>query len=393
MPDTLDANGLTIKTKAELVAELIADMQAIYGTDINTDSDSPDGQQIDIIAQQGIDQRELLEAINAGFNVDEAEGTKLDALCALIGITRAGATFTYQNVEVEIDRALGLVGLDSDALVLEPTGIYTVKDDTSNLFYLLDSVTFTGSGTYSLNFRAAEIGVVEVTPNTITTPVTVIAGVVSVNNPDAVNSTGVDEETDFQLRNRFKASTGISATGNTESLQAALANLTDVTVAKVYENYTHETDSDGIPAHCIWAIVQGGDPDEIGQAIYAKRGMGCNMRGDEEVNVTKPDGGIFISKYDVPVNSDLYIRLKITGDYDSDYVKSSIVDNLFWSIGGDASSDIIYAYLKALSIADGVSWVITDVEVSDNGSDWDEVAEISGLTGRFVNGTARITLL
>jgi uncharacterized phage protein gp47/JayE len=393
MADNFDANGLTINTLAENITQITDDMKTIYGSDISVASDDPDGQQINIIAQQGIDQRELLLAINAARDIDQAEGINLDIIVAYIGLKRNGATFTYQNIEITIDRAMGLVGLDSDPLNLNPTGIYTVKDDTGNMFYLLDSVSFTGAGTYSLNFRAAAIGQVQTSVNTITTPVTVLAGVVSINNPAQANSIGIDEESDFQLRNRFKASIAISSTGSVESLQATLANLPDVTVAKVYENYTHVTDINGIPANTIWAIVQGGDPDAIGQAIYAKRGMGCGMKGNNTVNITKPDGTNFVAKYDEPVDEDIFIRFKITGIYDVDYVKTSILSNLFWPIGENASGDMVTTYLKDLSKTNNYGWIITQVSLSIDGFTWAEIVPISGLTGRFINNINNIILL
>ena len=178
MSDILDSNGLQTKTLSELRDELIANYKIIYGNDINTDQNSPDGQIITIEAQVGEDLREILQQVNAGFDPDQALGRVLDQRVAINGITRNEGTYTFQNIEITTDRALNLIGLDGQANELNPTvsGLYTVKDAAGTLFYLLSSQVIAGAGTYSYNFRAAEIGQVEVTPNTITTAETGIAG-------------------------------------------------------------------------------------------------------------------------------------------------------------------------------------------------------------------------
>ena len=44
MPDLIDASGLTLKTRTEIVNELKDSLRGIYGNDINLDQNSPDGQ-------------------------------------------------------------------------------------------------------------------------------------------------------------------------------------------------------------------------------------------------------------------------------------------------------------------------------------------------------------
>jgi len=52
---TFTPDGLTIQTFDEIYAELVAGYQAIYGTDINLDPDSPDGQRVGIEAKARLD--------------------------------------------------------------------------------------------------------------------------------------------------------------------------------------------------------------------------------------------------------------------------------------------------------------------------------------------------
>ena len=68
MPNILDVNGLQIKTFNEIKEELITSLRGIYGNDINVDSNSPDGQLVNILAQAIIDQLELIQQAYNSFD-------------------------------------------------------------------------------------------------------------------------------------------------------------------------------------------------------------------------------------------------------------------------------------------------------------------------------------
>ena len=393
MPDNFDETGLTTKTLTEIIEELEDDYKDIYGNDINIDQNSADGQIINIQAQEGVDLRELLSSINNGFDPDQAEGRVLDQRVALNNITRNAGTFTLVPVEITVDQALNLIGLDdqSDELVPTVSNLYTVKDDAGNEFYLLASVSIVGAGTDSYSFRAANIGAVEVLVNTITTPVTIIAGVTNINNTAGASSQGVDEETDAALKVRRRASTSISAVGYLDAIEAALQDLDNVVTAIVLENNTDVTDGDGIPPHSIWAIIEGGDNIEIGTVIYAKKSSGSGMKGAVEVEITRPNGTLFTSKFDRPIDEDLYIRFNLVlpgGVVDTDNLKELIVENITWGVGADAVGSIITTYVQSLN----VNYQISAMEVSNDGASWFEVEQTTLPVNRFVNDITRITI-
>lgn len=393
MSDELGSNGLITKTKSELKSELVENYQDIYGDDINVDQNTPDGQLIDIQAQVGVDLREILEQVNAGFDPDQAIGRVLDQRVAINGITRNAGTYTFQNVEITTDRALNLIGLDLESNKLNPdvSGLYTVKDDAGTLFYLLDSQNIVGAGTYSFNFRAAEIGQVEVTINTITTPGTIIAGVTNINNPDPVNSTGQDEETDAELKVRRRISTAITSKGNLDGLEAALKDLDGVTTALAEENDTKSIDANGTDPNTIWCIVEGGDDTEIATVIYSRKTAGCGMRGDQSVLIPRTNNRFYNVRFDRPGNEDLYIRasLQIPGEsFDPDDIKEAIVNNVIWGVGEDAESSIITCFLKEYNS----NFKITGVDVSKDGVLWDEIVSVDLIKNRFLNDVSRVII-
>jgi len=332
MPNQVTAAGLTVKTIDEIVTFLTDALKAIYGDDINVDPDSPDGQWINTIAQMAVDNLELQVQIYNSFDPDQAPGVILDQRVALNGLMRLGGTFTITPVTVVTDRALSLAGLDAEVDNPDGTG-FTVQDDEGNQFILVDSEVIPSAGSYSLAFRAKNPGAVETVPNTITTPVTIVLGVVSVNNPLTYTTLGINQETDAALRIRRQRSVAISSIGYLQGLLAALLNINEVTSAFVYENNTGAADGDGVPGHSIWVIVEGGSDEDVAQVIYSKRNAGCGMKGDEEVVITQIDGSPFVIKFDRVENEDLYIEFDAesidgVGTIDAGYIADQLVIRL-----------------------------------------------------------------
>lgn len=364
MPNSFDQNGLQTLTQSEIVEDLTQDFKEVYGEDINVDSNSPDGQIINIFAQMLEDQYELLSQVNASFDPDQAVGTVLDQRCAINGIQRKAGTYTYVSVDVTADRSITLDGLDTVSL----EDAYTISDSEGNQF-VLSATSPINAGVSQLVFRAANVGNVEVLPNTITTPVTIILGVKSVNNPSGAIEKGINEETDAELRERRKRSVSIANQGYTDGLLAALENLSDVTRANVYQNRSNTTDADGIPGHSIWVVVLGGTDAEIGQVMDNKVAGGVGMKGSQSVNVQQADGSVATYYFDRPTAQTLYVLLDITAmdgqTIVGDEIKSALASGMNYMPNQAAdSSDIIY-YLKShfdnLAIScqvstDGVTW-------------------------------------
>lgn len=364
MPNSFDANGLQTLTQNEIVEDLTQDFQDVYGEDINVESNSPDGQIINIFAQMLEDQYELLSQVNASFDPDQAVGVVLDQRCAINGIQRKAGTYTYVTIEVETDRSVTLQGLDQ----YPEEQAYTVSDGEGNKF-VLSATSAIGAGTSQLVFRALNVGNVEVLPNTITTPVTIVLGVKSINNPGVAITQGTNEETDAELRERRKASVSIANQGYVDGLQAALANIPDVARVNVYQNRSNTTDADGIPGHSIWVVIQGGTDTEIGAVMDNKVAGGVGMKGTESVNVLQSDGQVATYYFDRASAQTLYVSLDITPlDWQSIVpadIKSALVSGMSFQPNQTvSSSDIIY-YLK--TIQDNIA---VTCQVSTDGITW-----------------------
>lgn len=387
MPNSFDANGLQVITQNELVDNLTQSFQTIYGEDINVDSNSPDGQIINVFAQSLEDFYELLSQVNASFDPDQAIGTVLDQRCAINGIQRKGGTYTYVTVDVTVDRSVTLDGLDQVA----PEQAYTISDNEGNMF-VLSATSSISTGTSALVFRALNVGNVEVLPNTITTPVTIILGVTSVNNPGGALEQGVNEETDAELRERRKQSLSVSNQGYTDGLLAALLNIEDVTSANVYQNRGNTTDSDGIPGHSIWVVVRGGTNAEIGAVMDNKVPGGVGMKGNTSVAVRQADGSNAVYYFDRPTSELLYASIEVTplnGQVvDYDVLKESIASHFNFAPNQTVDSSSIICYIKSI-----LENVAVTCEISTDNSTWNAVETPSTKDKYFYLTSASITIV
>ncbi len=308
MPNQITAAGLETKTRAELITEDTAALEAIYGADIDLASDTPDGQVQGIRVQAALDQLDLVTQVYNGMDPDQAIGRTLDQRVAVNGIQRQAGTYTLTPITITVDESLSLVGIDDS-----PDDPYTVADDQGNKWQLLSTQNPVAAGDYIYDFRAATPGAIPTIPNTITVPVSVVLGVTAINNPTIYTSLGITEETDPELRLRRQESVSLASLGFNPALRAALKNIDGITDAFVKENVSGSTDANGIPSHSIWVIVAGTAPAaQIAQAIYDKRNAGCGMKGSVSYTILQSDGTPFVVRWDVVQPENLYIAFTAT---------------------------------------------------------------------------------
>lgn len=454
MPNILDANGLQIASLSEIVDALVLGLQQTYGDDINVNPNTPDGQLINIFAQADIDMLETLLDVYNIFFVDNSYGVNLDQLVALNGISRKPGSFTEVYVEVTVSGALNLPGLDTttpftvaddsgNQYRLKTTYVFGAAGTASLLFEaaLLGQVQVTDNTI--TNIITTTLGVtgvnnpsfsISTTGDTTTSDPTITgipdttgmragmdlvsaafpAGtkVLSVDSPSQITATndatssgtvgiavstvetivGDPEETDIQLKIRRAKSFHLQTVGPSDSIRAAILEVADVSDCYVAENNTGSPVS-GVPAHGVWIIVNGGADAEIGQAIYAKKMGGCDMKGDETYVVSRQQGNTFTAQWDVALPQDLFVRAtlnpRIPGQvFDLTTDKAALAAALLFKLGASpAIGDVVQAMFAIEPNA-----VLSTVNVSENGTDWVDIISPSDLQHYFTLSAANITL-
>ena len=371
-------DGIQVQTFQEIYDELAAGYRAIYGEDINLDADSPDGQRVAIEAQLVLDAQSFGALEYNQRDPDFALGQSLNSIIKLSGITRRPATRSQVDVTVVTDRPLTL-----------PVD-YAVEDDLGQGWTTL-AVRTLSAGATTVTLFSENFGAVEADPATVTQPVTVVIGVQSVTNPTAA-TVGIDEEADQDLRVRRNRSLETPQSSSTGRMFTALANLPNVTDVAVYENDTATTDSDGIPAHSLWVVVEGGAVAAIVETMTKNKtggkGMVGSVTGTFTEPVTRPNGTTFTivhsMTFDRPVDVPVLVRLDATRKDAANPVDEALISQAIAARTFNIGENLLAGDLYRLAFNAGESFIPTNLEISrDSGATYTDGRILSDLNEKF----------
>ncbi|MFZ5936577.1 baseplate J/gp47 family protein [Pseudomonas sp. HS6-2] len=339
------ATGISAPTYAEVLAFLKAQYQSIYGADVYLGSDSQDGQFLGVLALAISDANAATIATYLSFSPATAQGAGLSSNVKINGIKRSASSFSTADVLV-----VGQAGT--------PIANGVAEDQAGNKWALPASVTIPPEGQITVTATCSTADSITALPGQINKIATPTLGWQTVSNIAAA-APGAPVETDSALRQRQKTSTALPSRTVLEGTIGAVANVSGVTRYGAVDNDTNATDANGIPAHTMAIIVEGGDATAIAQAIAAKKGPGGGTYGTTSVTVLNVYGMPITIKFFRPTYRAITVAvsIKALAGYTtaigtalqqavSDYVNQV-------AIGGGASGTVEWA--DALTAANSIS--------------------------------------
>lgn len=232
---------------------------------------------------------------------------------------------------------------------------------------------------------AENVGPVSGVADTINIIASPALGLTSATNPVDL-SVGRNVETDEELRIRMTQSVQIAGKATVPAIEAALRNLSGVTLARVVENTTMYSDASGRPAKSFEAVVVGGNDQDIGDTLWDVKPAGIETFGNTLVVVVDANSNEQGVKFSRPVNQ--YIHVQVTYSlYDEESfpstgeatIKQAIVDyGSSLGVGVDAIAKRFYGkvYTSVSGIEDlNISFGVTE-EPGDVPSGYTSVIEI-----------------
>jgi len=305
---SIDATGLIRDRLDTIVANLQAGYRAIYGQDIDLNSESEDGQLSVIFSEALSDTAQILEQVLAARSPAGAMGAALSRLVLLNGIQRNEASYSTANVTYT-----GTPG------TVIPAG--SLVDSTATPpahFQTVNAVTIGLNGTALGTVRATTTGPVFGDSGTISVIKTPIAGWTAITNSAGV-ILGSNQESDAALRIRRALSTAIASQSLVDGLYAAVANVSGVSEARVFENRTGSpiarSGGADLPPNSIQVIVQGGADADIARAIWLHASAGVTMVGGTSASVVDSQGIAQAIPFDRPGSSlifaDVLVRVSL----------------------------------------------------------------------------------
>lgn len=317
---TIDENGITAPTFADVLAYWQDKFRAIYGDDIYLENDSADGQMLGVLTAAIDDGNQTTIAVHNNFSPQSAVGVGLSQVVKVNGLRRLIPSRSTVAV-----RIVGVAGTVITGGLLA---------DTLGTQWLLDDTTIPPAGEVIATATCQTDGAVALADATVLTIITPTPGWQSATT-SAAATPGAPVESDAALRQRQSISTAQPAQTPLPAITAAVANLSGVQRVRPYENDTGATDGHGIPAHSISLVVKGGDAVDIATAIAAKKAPGTGTYGTTSEVVIDTMGVPNTIRY--YVESDISVLLSVDLQALTGYLSTT----------GDAIKAAVAAYISA----------------------------------------------
>lgn len=204
--------------------------------------------------------------------------------------------------------------------------------------------------------ESVEVGAIFGAADTVTTIVTSLNGLDSVNNPDDF-LLGQSSEEDESLRNRISTDYNVVGSGTPSTIQAIFNKHENVRSVFVEENRTYVTSATGIPGkHYEIILSYEGDVQVMADLIWATKPTVYETHGDIPVTVkdaSNEDQTVYLSEA-----TDLFVYFKIDGttlpveegealptDYESIIQERCVVEGDTYEINQDVFGKRFYGII------------------------------------------------
>jgi len=293
------ATGIVVPSEAAVLAGVQEDFNAAFGGNLNPALNTPQGQLCTSLAAVISNCYALFTQLVNGVDPDLNSGFMQDVIGRIYFLNRMGGTPTVVSCT-----CVGLAGASI------PTGDPThpqAQDTAGNLYYCVQGAVIPVGGSITLSFANVVDGPVPCPASTLTQIYQAVPGWDSISNPgDGVAGTNIETAEAFEFRR--ENSVAANAHGSADAIYGAVIDLTGVTDAYVYENVTDDPILVGstlytLLPHSVYVGVIGGVPQDIANAIWTKKDLGCNMNGNTTETVVDTNYSFPQPSYTITFNN------------------------------------------------------------------------------------------
>lgn len=308
--------GLIVPTREEVTAGLWEIMSTAFGSDLNVDARTPQGQLVTSLTAIIQDRDNASVELGNNFDPRYAIGQFQEALAAIYFLTRKTATRSIAQLEF-----IGIAG------TIIPQGFIMVDDAGVEW----SAVSSTPLSAALVEFICTVPGPVQAAPRTIRTFKQTIDGIDRAENPNSA-AAGSAEESRSNFETRRYNSVAANSKNMNSSVRGTVDNLPGVIDVFVDDNFTDNTVTKGITAYpmirnSLLVSVVGGDDQAIAEQIVVKGGTGCSFVGnttviwrDEEVGSAVPPE--YVVKLLRPTHVTVLLRLTVVDASAISYLSS-----------------------------------------------------------------------
>lgn len=360
----LDNNGIIITDTADIKEDVQGEYQAAFGMDLSLEDSTPQGRLIDIEtnARTAIIENNAYIANSINFNL--ASGITLDAWGANFNLTRGAATSSSVTATLT-----GVTGTTISAGSQASTA-------AGDVFYLENNVTIPNGGSVTATFLSLEKGAIPCPVGSLTKIIDGTLGWETINNTTAAEL-GVLQESDASYKQRFYDSGLFSGMSLIEDYENALMNVPNVQSVYVKDNGKNTTetyDTVNILAHSVYACVDGGNDEDVANALFYRKSGGSNWTGisgqSVSVNVIDPTYNdtyqvIFNRPNNVEIDANIELDVGTSSAPNPEQAVKNAVNDYINSL---AIGEDVLVLQVANAIVNAVSGIkLTTVEIAEHG--------------------------
>ena len=327
-PIQFTPEGLVIPTEDAVLAAVQVDIDTAFGGGTDPNLDTPQGQMAS--SQSAIVSDKNAEILTLSNQVDPqySDGRFQDGIGRIYFLTRKPALATAVTCTLT-----GVPG------TIVPAG--TLAQDINGNTYIADaSATIGITGTVSSVFSNIVTGPIPCAATTLTQIYQALVGWDAITNP-APGTTGANVESRAQFEYRRKNSVAINAHGTVNAIYGEVFAILNVIDVYVIDNPTNATVMVGatnfpVVAHSVFVAAVGATDQEVGEAIWRKKDVGCDYNGNTTVAVVDTSGYSYPQpEYNVtferPTALPLFFAVSLINDPTlpfniSDLVKQAVLD-------------------------------------------------------------------
>jgi len=275
--------GPQLPQETDIFNGVQADQNTAFGGNLNLGKSTPQGQLAQSLTAIIGDKNSQIANIVNQINPDYADGAFQDAIGRIYFLTRHPATAT--TVTCTCTGLSGTTIPDGSG----PQGAARVQDASGNIYLCQTGGVIPDSGKIELPFVSQNTGPIQCLAGTVTTIYQAIPGWDTVTNQDdGKQGNLVESRGDFEYRRQ--QSVAFNAHGSLASIYAAVFALPDVTDVYATENVLDVpiyvgTTGYRLAPHSLYVAVVGGEQDQIANAIWQKKDVGCNTNGSTSMTV------------------------------------------------------------------------------------------------------------
>lgn len=319
---TWDDTGILLPEESDILTGVIEDFQNAFGYQLKFYNEqgqfllsTPQGQLVTSIAAIISDRNRLLAYYLNQVDPSYATGRMQDGIGRIYFIERLPA----ENTKV-VGVCRGAVG------TVIPQGT-KVQDNTGVLYEADQTYTIGDNGTVNITFVCTQAGDIACPVHSLQM-YQLISGWDNVDNPVA-GEVGRYVESQAQFEQRRRQSVAKNSVNSVDSIMAALLTLQDEQGQVICQDaYVTDNDLDStiskngifLKPHSLYICVAALDSEQnrqlIGRTIWNKKPPGCNMNGEQAVNIEDNSGlystpPVYTIYYSYAVNIPIHIKVTL----------------------------------------------------------------------------------